>query len=393
MVRNETTSSLGARIIGDEREEVVLANSTQTLLTRFVSNGTMVKDLLSNDNNPKLFNYQSTHKKNENSWSLSNFKVNDSEYEVKYISERTYQQHKYELHKACFKGDLEAVKRICTRESSNINLNLKNKLGLTALDCAVEGKRKDIVRYLLEDVRWNINTGGADKRSSLNFAIQISNFSAAEDILNSHKFIDLNIVDDLGNNVFHTILDKYYNQTNEKLSKILEMLFEKMSYWHQYLFTQLNNDLFTPLHIAVRSRNKQAVDEFLTLSKEYRFFTEKIVKIPAGFDELPLIHYFGLMLKGYQSDYILSRHPEINIFERDPKHISAQFFEYFSNNNFDNHRRWFLFKHQKRIFHEKFQNKILRSYKKIIKAERDFSKMVCGKRLESGYHTYTDVLK
>lgn len=137
--------------------------------------------------------YRPKDKVEDNSWSFTNFKVNDSGHEIKYMSDRAVNNHKFELHKACFKGDIETVHRILLKPNSSINLNLKNKLGLTALDCAIEGKRKDIVRYILKDVRCNINTGGAEKRSSLNFAIQINNYAAGEDILNSHKYLDLNI--------------------------------------------------------------------------------------------------------------------------------------------------------------------------------------------------------
>lgn len=152
--------------------------------------------------------------------------------------------------------------------------------------------------------------------------------------------------------------------------------------------------MFTPLHCAVRSRNRQAVVEFLSLAKKFGHFTDRIITIKAGYDELPLIHLLGAIMKGYETNYILHNHPEIDVFARDTRGTPAVLFEYFANNNFDNHRRWVLFKHQKKIYFQKFQ-KSLRSYDKIVKAELEYVKSCrCLHKLpESKYHSYTDVLK
>jgi hypothetical protein len=100
LTRNETTSSLGTRVIGDEREEVIMANDTPTMLTRFVSNGNYVRDLLSVDNNVNLCTYRPKDRINDNSCSFTNFKLNEFGQEVKYMSERVGNHHKFELHKA-----------------------------------------------------------------------------------------------------------------------------------------------------------------------------------------------------------------------------------------------------------------------------------------------------
>ncbi|CAI2381131.1 unnamed protein product [Moneuplotes crassus] len=292
---------------------------------------------------------------------------------------------------ACFEGDSEIVNRILTKPNSVINLNLKNKLGLTALDRAIEGKREEIIKILLNDVRCNVNTGGGEKRSALNFAVHILSPSATKSILNSSKFIDFNIVDDKGNNVFHILFDKYCDENSQKCTQVLEMLFKSISPSHQYLFTQYNQNMLSPLHCAVRSRNKLAVAQFLTLIKQNNYFSEKITSIPVGFDEYPLIHFFGITLKSYESEYILRKHPEINIMARDNRGIPAILFEYFCNNNIDNHKRWFLFKHLKRIYSAKFL-KPQRSYKRIVHLEREFTRVTRMAHKQSEYHTYTKVL-
>lgn len=153
LTRNETSSTLGNRIIGDEREEVVVANSTQTLLTRFVTNGNSVRDLAAFKKNYNLTTYRPQTTNDDTSWSFTHFKVSDSSQEVNYMSERVVDNYKFKLHKACFKGDVEQVKSILNNSDSDLNLNLKNKLGLTALDCAIEGRRREVVKLLLNDPR------------------------------------------------------------------------------------------------------------------------------------------------------------------------------------------------------------------------------------------------
>lgn len=112
-----------------------------------------------------------------------------------------------------------------------------------------------------------------------------------------------------------------------------------------------------------------------------------------GLDEFPLIHFLGIMLKAYEIDYILHRNSEIKLFERDNRGNPATFFEYYANNNFDNHKKWVLMKHQQKVFFNKFQ-KPCRSYKKICIAQNDFTKTVCSpSQPESEYHTFTQVLK
>lgn len=151
LTRNETTSSLGNRIIGDERDEVAMANDTQGLHTRFVSQNTVSTTVDPVGKRMKPTPYVVQNIKNENSMSFSNFRINDSNHDLPLMNDHT--QYKYELHKACYDGDLVTTKLIVNKPNSNINLNLKNKLGLTALDRAIEGKRNRIVNFLLNDVR------------------------------------------------------------------------------------------------------------------------------------------------------------------------------------------------------------------------------------------------
>lgn len=174
---------------------------------------------------------------------------------------------------------------------------------------------------------------------------------------------------------------------------VLETLMEKISPCHTYLFTQYNQDMLTPLHCAIRSKNKEAVIELLSLTKKLGFYSEKVITATVGRDELPLIHFLGIMLKAYEIDKILHRNLEINLFERDTRGNPATFFEYYANNNFDNHKKWVLMKQQQRVYFNKFQ-KPCRSYKKICAAEIEFTKTVCSQsQSQSEYHTYTQVLK
>ena len=51
LLRNETASSLESRIIGDEREEIIEANKTQTMLTRFFTNRNLDDDFVASRQN------------------------------------------------------------------------------------------------------------------------------------------------------------------------------------------------------------------------------------------------------------------------------------------------------------------------------------------------------
>jgi hypothetical protein len=275
------------------------------------------------------------------------------------------------------------VKSILSRVDSDFNLNQKNKLGLTALDWAIEGRKKDVVNFLLENPRWNINTGGSNKRCSLNFAIQAANYSAAEDILNSSKAVNFNILDDSNNNVFHILMDKFFNQRSQRVLDLMKLLFNKISICHKYLLSQYNSDMHTPLHWVLRTRNKLGIVEYLKSVKEYNYDFDKIISQPAGYDRFPLIHYFGITLKTHEADYVFHRFSEINLFARDDRGVTANLFECYSSNNFDNSKRWALIKHQQKMLTQKFQ-KSFRSYAKIKNVEQYDN---------SEYHAYTTVLR
>jgi len=378
--------------VDDERTEVVFANSTQTLLTRFVtsSNWTKPKDYTTKNTEQSgkaPFSYE-----RDSSLSLFNFKVTNTSQEIKQLTEKFWDKDKYQIHRLCFQGNLAAVKATIENSSTDFNLNVKNKLGLTALDCAIEGKKSDIIKFILTDPRWNINSGGSNKRSSLNYAVQASNYSAAEDIINSHKSVNFNILDDSGNNVLHLLMDKLYYQKNNKVIELMKLIFSKLSVCHRHLFIQQNHDMYTPLHWAIRSKNKFGIVEFINLIKMNDFGIDEILKCPAGYDRLPIVHYFAIVLKAHETDYILERWKEIKLFERDHRGVIANLFEYNSNNNFDNFKRWALVKHQQRVFFERFQ-KPWRSYHKILKAEKDVAKIKWKTNVESEYHSYTAVLK
>lgn len=75
-------------------------------------------------------------------------------------------------------------------------------------------------------------------------------------------------------------------------------------------------------------------------------FTCEALKLVAGYEELPLIHFMGVMFKGYEIHQILDENSEIDVFQRNIELTRVDLFEYIANNNYDNHRKWVILKHQ-----------------------------------------------
>jgi len=247
--------------------------------------------------------------------------------------------------------------------------------------------------------------------SSLNLAIQTGNYPAVAEILRSNRWIDLGVYDNYGNNIFHLMMEKHFNKLSGSLteleesesrlsskrilttSKILSMLIEKVSKGFRYLFSQYNNEMLTPLQVAIAHKNKHGFIELLKILREKDLCTKEMLNLPAGYDCLPLINFFGVMFKAHEINDILHENPEINIFQRDIGWMPPALFEYYANNNFDNHRKWVVLKHQNKIISSKFL-KPNRSYSKIIKVENKYAKLTIMKNQnESDIHTYADVLR
>ena len=247
------------------------------------------------------------------------------------------------------------------------------------------------------------------KNSSLNLAIQIGNYPAIVEMLNSDKSIDFGITDDNSNNAFHLMMEKHYsknkssNSNSKKVqnskrkslssSEILELLVHKISKCHRYLFSQYNNEMYTPFHSAIALRN---VNGFLLLIKYMKandLMTRDAIKLLVGYEEYPFVHFCSIMLKAYETDILLHEIPEIDVFQRDSNLNRIDMFEYVANNNFNNHRKWAFLKHQNKNIMTKFL-KPTRSYLKLGKAEQDLScKLIKEENKESEFHSYTDVLK
>ena len=79
---------------------------------------------------------------------------------------------------------------------------------MTPLDCAIEIGKPDLVEEILKFDLINPNTGGKILNSSLNFAVNLLKGDIV-DILLKHPKISLNIVDDNGNSVFHTLMKRF----------------------------------------------------------------------------------------------------------------------------------------------------------------------------------------
>ena len=103
----------------------------------------------------------------------------------------------------------------------------KNKFDLTTLNWAIECKRYRIIKILLQDVRCNVYTGGGDKKSSLNFTLQISDYLAIVEILNSHKSIDFNVWNNNGINVISILHHKHSIQNSCRSFHLIEFQFGK----------------------------------------------------------------------------------------------------------------------------------------------------------------------
>ena len=137
----------------------------------------------------------------------------------------------------------------------------------------------------------------------------------------------------------------------------------------KWLLLQYNHEMLTPFHRVIKTKNVNIINNFISILKQNEKFTDDIFNAGVGHDKQPLIHYLGVILKPAQIDEILHKNHEINLFERNKRHQSPILFDCFANNNFDNHKRWVIVKHQKRVWLSKFQ-KSSRSIKKIKRAEK-----------------------
>jgi len=158
MVRNETASSLGNRVIGDEREEVWKANSTLNLTTRFVnawelqnSKSFKFRNLNISNLRPKtsLMNYEGKNK-------LETFDYNDDS--TNFATERNTGNQI--LHNVWFRGEVEIVKHFLDRNNIELSLNQLNRQQMTPLDCAIENRKLEVIKLLLNQEKLNINIGG-----------------------------------------------------------------------------------------------------------------------------------------------------------------------------------------------------------------------------------------
>jgi hypothetical protein len=201
MVRNETVSSLGNRIVEDEREEINEANFSTNLMSRFFNN-------IGNQNNSSS-NFQGFQLMNLRAkTSLLNYDSIDGKLEgldnkhldYNLITDRSEQSAKYLLHNACSRGNVDTVRFFLEQPENSLSVNQLNNLKMTPLDCAIENRKLEIIKLLLKNDIVNINIGGSKQRSSLNLAIQIGNYPAICEILKSEKMIDFGITDDYGNN-------------------------------------------------------------------------------------------------------------------------------------------------------------------------------------------------
>lgn len=61
----------------------------------------------------------------------------------------------------------------------------------------------------------------------------------------------------------------------------------------------------------------------------------------------PLMHYLGVGFKSWELDVLLHAHDDLPLFERNKKLQPVLLFDCFANNNFENHKRWPIMKHQK----------------------------------------------
>ena len=346
MLRNETASSLGSRIIGDEREEIIETNKTQTMLTRFFTNRNYEDELVASKQNFTYSTKFPNSGKFDNQMSFNEFKTNNSNKNNNFVTSWTSISSKQVFNYELFQ---------------NINEGSKSSHSVSRWD---RNKQKD-------------NFSKDSSYSTSDFAevsiIQRFMFDPAENLQN---------------------LLEYVKRVPLKLTNL------------NLLLTQYNHEMLTPFHRVIKSKDANKINNFISLLKQHNVFTNEIFLAGVGHDKQPLIHFLGVILKPAQIDEILHNNHEIDLFSRNKRVQPPILFDCYANNNFDNHKRWVILKHQKRVWINKFQ-KPWRTIQKIRRADRDFLRGVHFKPVakmqsnfcsddhtfESEIHTYSDVLK
>lgn len=217
MKRTDTVSSLGTRIVDDEREEILKANCSVNLMSRFFSNCEIAGEKIPQFRNMNVFHLRpKTELHNYEERTEDKDVIDCSSIDYNFHTDRNEKSTTYEFHNACGAGNMNKVTVLLADPMVQTKINQLNKLKMTALDCAIENRKMKVIKLLLENEKCNINIGGGKLRSSLNLAIQMANYPAVVEILNSNKTIDFGITDDYGNNVFHLMMEKHFGtDTNE----------------------------------------------------------------------------------------------------------------------------------------------------------------------------------
>lgn len=121
------------------------------------------------------------------------------------------------------------------------------------------------------------------------------------------------------------------------------------------LLTQYNQEMLTPFHRVIKTKDTVKINNFISTLKQYNVYTSEVITAGVGHDKQPLIHFLGVILKPMQIDEVLHNNPEIDLFSRNKRCQPTILFDCYSNNNFDNHKRWVVLKHQRRVLMNKFQ--------------------------------------
>lgn len=161
-----------------------------------------------------------------------------------------YNKQRSPLHIACKRGHRMVVKEFIDK---GYNLNTVDNLNYTPLILALQHQKIECVKLLLDCPHTNVTIGAKNGTQPLHISISSGRFDIAE-LIAGHASVNVNAKDTNGNTPLHLLF-----QTCDFFPQLSIKVCNSIINNPKCNVNVLNNELLTPLHLAARAHQKQAI--------------------------------------------------------------------------------------------------------------------------------------